>query len=1452
MPLTAFHPAVSAWFAGKFGAPTGVQARAWPAIRRGGHTLIAAPTGSGKTLAAFLAAIDELVREGEQRGLPDEARVLYVSPLKALSNDIHKNLEEPLAGIRDELFCQGKPDVDIRSLVRTGDTPQHEREKMRRSPPHIVVTTPESLFILLTSESGRRILSTVRSVIVDEIHAVAGTKRGAHLALSLARLDALCIEAGGRAPVRIGLSATQKPMDAVAQFLTGGADCTIIDTGHQRKRDLALALPRSPLEAVMANEVWAELYDQLAGLIAEHRTTLIFVNNRRHCERVARHLAERIGEEHVTSHHGSLSRKHRLQAEQRLKAGTLRALVATSSLELGIDIGEVDLVCQLGSPHGIGAFLQRVGRAGHAVHATPKGRLFPLSRDDLVECVALLDAERRGELDVLHIPDKPLDVLAQQIVAEVAGREWREDELFARLRAAWPYRELAREEYTAVVRMLAEGYTTRRGRRGAYLHRDAVNGVLRARRGARLTALTNGGVIPDQFDYEVVLLPEGFKVGTLNEDFAFESIPGDIFQLGNTAYRIRKVEQGKVYVEDAQGQPPNIPFWFGEAPGRSDELSKAVTRLRADLDRQLERGETAACDWLREELQLDEAAARQLADYANTSRAALTVLPTQERIVFERFFDEAGDQHLVIHSPYGSRINRAWGLALRKRFCRSFNFELQAAANEDCIVLSLGATHSFALEDVTRYLHSASVREVLTQALLDAPMFGTRWRWNASIALAVKRNFNGKRAPAPFQRSDAEDLLAVVFPDQLACAENLSAGYRDIPDHPLVRQTVHDCLHDTMDIAGLEKLLQRLEQGEVQVTCRDLAAPSPLACEILGARPYAFLDDAPAEERRTLAVRQRAVMGAEEAAALGRLDAEAIAKVRSEAWPEPRTADELHDALLVTGFLTEREGGAGRTEGFDFGWTHLFEELVRAGRAARITPPGGETLWIAAERLAWFRQLWPGIGTDPAREPLPDTAAEDEAAALRELLRGRLETLGPVTAEALAAPLGLRADDLNAALAALQTEGFVMQGRYTGAATEWCERGLLARIHRYTLKRLRAEIEPVAPAAYYRFLLHWQHAAGETIEGPEALAAVLEQLEGYPAAASAWESSLLPLRIRHYSADLLDRLCNAGRFVWTRLHPPRTGNESGGKQAAPVRNTPIAFVARAHMKHWRALAPAAGAEGLSGSAETVLDALREHGALFFADLEEASGLLHSQLENALAELVARGLVTADTFAGLRALISPQLRRADSRRLRRRASAPGVEDAGRWAKVFAGKASVGQAAQSEAQQSRNRRIDSEHVAHIAMVLLRRYGVICRRVLEREPLLPPWRELLYVFRRMEARGEVRGGRFVQGMSGEQFALPEAVGALREARKREDGEEIMLSAADPLNLIGIITPGKRLPALPGNRLLLRDGVPVAVRVGKQVEFLGDIDTAQEWRIRKLMMGPMKGGVVDQAKEA
>ncbi len=1472
MPMNTFHPAVRTWLETALGSPTPVQTRAWPANRTGEHTLIAAPTGSGKTLAAFLAAIDALAREGLERGLADETAVLYISPLRALSNDIQRNLQAPIEGIRSALADQGTADIEIRAWVRTGDTPARDRERMRRQPPHIVVTTPESLYLLLTSESGRRMLATVRTVIVDEIHAVAGSKRGSHLALSLERLAAIT----ERPPQRIGLSATQKPIGGIAAFLTGReGNCRIIDMGHVRERDLALEVPDSPLAAVMSNEVWEEVYDRLAAQVRAHRTTLIFVNTRRLAERVARYLAERLGAEAVTAHHGSLAREHRLDAEQRLKSGQLRALVATASLELGIDIGDVDLVCQLGSPRTIGAFLQRVGRSGHGVGRLPKGRLFPLSRDDLVECAALLECAQRGELDRIRIPEAPLDVLAQQIVAEVAaGGEYDEHALYRRFTAAWPYRDLGRETFTEVICMLADGVATQRGRRSAYLHRDAVNERLRPRRGARLTALTNGGAIPDQFDYDVLLQPQGLRVGSVNEDFAFESMPGNVFQLGNTAYRILKVESGRVFVDDAGGAPPTLPFWFGEAPARTDELSAAVSRLRASVDSRLAEGSVAeARRWLVDAHQLPPPAADQLVNYLALARAGLGALPTQEHLVLERFFDEVGDMHLVLHSPHGSRLNRAWGLALRKRFCRRFNFELQAAALEDSIVLSLGPTHSFPLEEVTKYLASNTARDVLTQAVLDAPLFATRWRWNASVALAMKRNHNGRRRPPQFQRQDAEDLLSVVFPDQLACAENL-AGAREIPEHPLVTQTLRECLAESMDVAALEALLRKLESNEITVAVRDLSAPSPLAEEVINAKPYAFLDDGAQEERRTLTIASGGGLDLDAAGTLARPAPAAIERVRSQLWPQPRDADELHDALVVLGFLTRAEGEGG-------GWRPLLGTLTAERRATELATPSGETLWVAAEpqpephRLHLDAAIGPAIkavGMDP----------DDADAALTELLRSRLEGLGPATATRLAAPLGVPVDHAQAALARLEGEGFALQGRFTTQVedpdeSEWCERGLLARIHRYSVQRRRAEAEPVSPRDYQRSLLSW-HGLTERPEGAEALAGALEQLEGFSVPAAAWESDVLPARIAGYVPHELDQLLASGRFTWLRLVPrpgdggPESGernqhvgrldsnlrwnDEVGGafphspgrRGARPVRSTPIVLMERASLPHWRAVLPAPDhtTMNLSTGAEQALAALRRQGASFFADLAQATGMLRTQVEEALGELVARGPSSADSFTGLRALIAPAHKRpsfAPRGRGRRRRSAPGVDAAGRWLSLAA------DTTPAEPERRPGRAMhDLETLEHIAWVLLHRYGVVFRKVLEREQALPPWRELLYVYRRLEARGEIRGGRFVDQFSGEQFAHPEAAGALTRMRREElTGNLVALSAADPLNLVGIITPGNRLPATGANRVLYRDGVPIAFYFNGECRFLEELAPAAQWQAQERLLrraGRVPGG--------
>jgi len=1498
--LASFHPAVANWFSRTFDAPTPPQEQAWPAIQAQRHVLIAAPTGSGKTLAAFLAAIEQLVREGvEGDGLPDETQIVYVSPLKALSNDIRRNLEAPLAGIRAELQALGLPDVDIRTFVRTGDTPQHERTAMRKRPPHIVVTTPESLYILLGSESGRKMLATTRTVIVDEIHAMVGTKRGLHLALSLERLEFLA----GRKLTRVGLSATQKPIEEVARFLVGSrqmdaagkADCIIIDSGHVRERDLQIEIPPAPLEAVMSGEVWTQVYDRLAELVAEHRTTLIFVNTRRHAERIARHLSERIGADAVTAHHGSMAKELRFDAESRLKNGQLRALVATASLELGIDIGDVDLVCQISSPRSIAAFLQRVGRSGHSVGGTPKGRLFPLSRDDLVECAALLDSVRRRELDRLTIPSKPLDVLAQQIVAEVAARDWDEEKLFELIRAAYPYRNLERREFDEVVRMLAEGFTTRRGRHGALIYHDAVNHQLRARRGAHLTALTSGGTIPDNADYQVILEPQATFVGTVNEDFAVESLQGDVFQLGNVSYRILRVEQGRVRVEDAHGQPPTIPFWLGEAPGRSDELSNGVSRLRSEIETRLAAADDAmptkasnaapsahidattstdsalkfltpsvaagmepALRWLVDEVGIQAPAAVQVVSYLSAARAALGALPTRATIIFERFFDETGGMQLVIHSPFGSRINRAWGLALRKRFCRSFNFELQAAATEDTIILSLTTVHSFELADVARYLHSNTMRPLLVQALCAAPMFTARWRWTAAIALALPRFRGGKKVAPQLARMAAEDLLTAVFPDQVACAENLP-GELEIPDHPLIQQTVRDCLEEAMDADGFERLLRGLESGDIRVITRDLTEPSPLALEVLTARPYAYLDDAPLEERRTQAVMSRRWLDPESAADIGKLDPEAIQRVREEAWPDATNADELHDALSWLTFLTNAEVGR------QPGWAELIDTLSKQRRVTHLSterlstaqakvPGTGEipktsspetSLWVTAERLPLFRALFPNAASNPPVE-VPSTYEREwtREEALVEVVRGRLEGVGPITSTAIADSLSLPVGSIEAALAVLQAEGFAMRGQFSPNAAadgEWCERRLLARIHRYTVKRLRAEIEPVEARDFLRFLFEWQRVTSEgRMEGPDAVGAILAQLEGFEAPASSWETEILPTRISEYEPAWLDEQCLSGRFIWTRLAQRKSDSE---RSAAPVRGTPIVLLGRRNARVWSSLTGSVDSSNLSSRAQVVVDYIRVHGASFFDEIADGASLLPSQAEEALAELVALGIVNSDSFGGLRALLIPSDRRrpTGSGRRRRRIALFGMDAAGRWALVRRQPVAETPPDTNEQTARPTERLqDEEAIEHVARTLLKRWGVVFWRLLAREAdWLPPWRDLLMCYRRLEARGEIRGGRFIAGFTGEQYAAPEAIGLLRDTRRKPHSRShVSLSGADPLNLLGILTPGARLPSLSGNRILYRDGIPVAVFAGGEVRFLEKMEAKEQWEAQNLLL--------------
>jgi ATP-dependent Lhr-like helicase len=1422
------HPLVLEWFVAKFGTPTEPQEQGWPHILADKTTLICAPTGSGKTLAAFLACIDRLVRKAIAGELEDKTEVLYVSPLKALGNDIQKNLDMPLGEILQLARQRGYLMPEIRTAVRTGDTLMHERRAMQKRPPHILVTTPESLYILLTAGKSREMLRTVRTVIVDEIHAVADDKRGSHLALSLERLDALTANRS----TRIGLSATQKPIELIAQFLAGANQPapSIVEIAQRRQFDLAVEVPASEIGPVASNEMWDEIYRRIADLVQQNRSTLIFVNTRRLAERVGHNLAAILGEDAVASHHGSLSRQRRLAVEGKLKAGEIRALVATASLELGIDIGSVDLVCQIGSPRSIAVALQRAGRAGHWRGAIPKCRFFATTRDELIECAALVRAIRRGELDRIQIPESPLDILAQQIVAACAAEDWQEDDLFALIRRAYPYRNLTRPQFDEILEMLSSGIAARRGRYGAYLHRDQVNGRLRGRRGARLAAITSGGAIPDNALYTVIAEPEHIVVGTVDEDFAVESLRGDIILLGNTSWRIRRVQSGSVSVEDAHGAPPNIPFWLGEAPGRTAELSAQIAEIRETIStltenispsqgRGISPAASPAVDWLKQECALEQLAAEQAVEYIVAGRAVLRAVPTQRTIVAERFFDESGGMQLVVHSPFGARINKAWGLALRKRFCRSFNFELQAAATDNGLNISLSEQHSFPLADVFHFLQPASVQELLEQAVLASPIFTTRWRWVAGRALALLRFMGGKKVPPQIQRMRSDDLLAAVFPEALACQENI-AGDIVLPDHPLVRETMKDALTEAMDIDGLKELLSQMASGEIQCLAVDTPVPSQFSHEILNANPYAYLDDAPLEERRARAVEMRRMLPDAILSEVGRLDPAAIAEVRQQAWPDVRDADELqdvlqtmivfpapadsslapHDSLAAADAATLREKWSESAQA----WPAYFAELADNRRVVRAYI-GNQCYRVAPEKAASFSAIFPAAQFESALPEIESPAPSRDDALLASVT-GWMAHIGPITSSALAAFLRIDSPDVEKVFLRLEAAGSILRGSFTtttaAAETEWCDRRLLARIHRLTLGTLRSQIQPATAAQFMRWLLRWQHVAPSTqVLGERGTLEILQQLQGYEAPANSWERHILARRIANYDPKVLDQLCLTGAIGWGRLSPhPATFEDrsSINRRVVPTSVAPIAFFVREDAD-WTISQHAGGnrevPHGLSQPAREALNYLRQRGASFFADLVRGTARLKAEMETALWELVTAGMITADGFDNIRALIDPKRRSGQGRGH----SARPRHSSGRWSLLYGN--------DDEAAADRTRAAEAT-----CWMLLKRYGVVFREVIARETIVPRWRELLIAFRRLEDRGEVRGGRFVSGFMGEQFALPIAVDSLRAMRAVESsGEIVAISAADPLNLAGILLPGARVSATSGKLVTFRDGVPM-----------------------------------------
>ncbi|MBI1348844.1 DEAD/DEAH box helicase [bacterium] len=1506
MPVD-FHPLIAEWFARKFAGPTEPQRWGWPVIAAGGHTLIAAPTGSGKTLTAFLAVIDRLFREAERGQLGNEIRVVYLSPLRALSNDMQRNLSGPLAEIAALAEERGLDVPPLRVGLRTGDTSASQRAALVRRPPHLLVTTPESLYLLLTSPKGREALRNVETVIVDEIHALVRDKRGSHMALSLERLQALI----GRPIQRIGLSATQKPLERIADFLVGtgspgiatpgleittggggapkeapGSDadsrglphsrsapatrkkrsqqralfdddadpetpsprgltsprspgCTIVDIGHQRQLDLGIEVPNESIGPVCTHEEWAVIHQRLGELIQSHRSTLIFVNTRRMAERLTHQLSELLGEEHVSSHHGSLSAEIREQTEQRLKTGQLKAVVATASLELGLDVGYIDLVIQMGSPRAIATFLQRIGRAGHSLHAIPKGRVIPLSRDELLECMALIRAVRHGVLDAVRIPVAPLDILVQQLVAEVTCEEWDADALFDLCRRADPFRHLTREVFEEVLQFLSEGLTERSGRARALIFYDRVGRRIKARPIAKSAAIGNAGAIPETGQYRVVAEPEHTVIGSVDEDFAVESQRGDIFLLGNTSWQIQHVRQGDVVVHDAHGAPPTIPFWFGEAPGRTIELSTEVSRLRDEIAARAT-DPAAAAEWVVNETTCPEHIAGSIVEYIRSEETAVGFVPGQTKILFERFFDETGGMQLVVHAPFGAPITRAWGYAMRKRFCRSFDFELQATADDDGFILSLGPQHSFPIESLFGMLTSENVEALLSQAILVEPTFQLRWRWNATRALLLQRMKFGKKVPPALQRFRADDLLTSVFPQLTGCLEN-HTGDIELPDHPLVRQTMHDCLHEAMDINGLIQVLRQIEAGDIKLIGRDTREPSPFCYELLNAYPYAFLDGGEIQERRTRVVSPGSAL-TPDMPALDWLDPAAIDQVVSEAAPLVRQRDELHDFLLSVGILpcTTLVGSSG-----DLAWHRLplqewqgyIRELTDERRVFTIPLPDGRKAWVPIER-------WPAVTLLYPEAKLPEDYAVpagvrtewDGVAARIFIARGWLEFCGPVTAAELANQLCWSESQTAAILEALEGEGVVMRGRYRQSSDDgpldWCHRRLLNRIHRRTIAGLRQQIEPVNVAAFQRFLFEYHGLAGsEPRSGASGLFEVLSQLQGLDLSAVAWERDLLSRRLKDYQPEWLDELCLTGEVGWGRLYPPKLAADRTTGTAL-TRVVPISLFLRGDLPWLLTRTESNAPEPLSSTAEEIREHLAAHGASFATDLLTTTRMLPTHLEESLGELISRGLVTSDTFAGLRSLIAEKtnvLGRPS------RSSPPGLARK-RVLGVVSGRWSIWRRPLlNDATVS-----DADRLQAWAWQLIRRWGVMFRDLLAQEDGAPKWWELAPIYRRLEARGELRGGRFITGVAGEQFALESTITQLR--KHRDTGlqpDMISISAVDPLNLVGVLSAPPRVPAQATNRVAYLRGVPAAALQGGEVVWLLKVSPQERQQLTAVLHG-------------
>ncbi len=1529
MSLESFHPIIREWFESKFRAPTPPQCHGWPRIAHEEHALIAAPTGSGKTLTAFLAIIDRLLKSLLSGEPINTTQIVYVSPLRALSNDMHKSLTGPLRELAETADRLGIKFPAISVGLRTGDTSSHERQKLNKRPPHILVTTPESLYLMLTAEKSRKNLKSVRTVIIDEIHALTRDKRGAHLSLTLERLEHLV----PHRLQRIGLSATQKPLERVAEFLVGQSDAratkahalsnvsprqkqlfplcideiceeatcadqvvkdvspnldqplspisdtkqsqidqspidqspidqptahllhhagvSIVDIGYHRTLDLQILTPDSELSAVCSHEQWAELNHQIVELINSHRSTLIFVNTRRMAERMSHQLTQILGDDAVSSHHGSLSAEIRLATEQRLKTGQLKAVVATASLEMGIDIGYIDLVIQIGSPRAISAFLQRIGRSGHALGLIPKGRLLALTRDELIEAMALIRAVKLGHLDSIQFRNAPLDVLAQQIVAEVCVEEWSTDALYDLCRSATPYQKLTRKDFDDILQVLSEGITHNNGRSHVFLHHDHVGKKVRARKGARITAVNNAGSIPEVGSYRVVTAEDKIVVGSVDEEFAVESSGGDIFLLGNSSWRIVGIRGGDLVVSDAHGAPPTIPFWQGEAPGRTFELSEEVSSLREELERriistyaQFEQSTQALeilVEPLSEQCCCSHDDARQASEYIAAQHAALGCVPSQKKIVFERFFDQTGGMQVVVHAPFGSRITRGWGLAMRKRFCRSFDFELQATADDDGFILTLGPQHSFPLESLFPMLTAANVRNMLEQAVIYVPTFQLRWRWNVTSGLLVERRRNGQKVPPPLQRFRADDLLTAVFPKLTGCQEE-HVGDHEFPDHPLVQQTLRDCMEEAFDLAAIENVLSAIERGEITMIARDTREPSPFSYELLNAMPYAFLDGGEVQDRRARAVQMKRSFSVESVSDLGRLDPLAIQTVVSDAQPQVRTPDELHDLLLGRIALPVNEAAS---------WMAMFHILAQDKRATQVTINLGDSsipslhVLVAAERLPAVKALDPAAQCQP-QVSVPQTVKHDwdDVTARVAIVRGLMELAGPLTTQTISIRTGFTYDQCFAALEALEGEGSLLRGHFTPECSseaspasssptdsaqttlplEWCHRRLLSRIHRLTVEGLRQQIEPVTLPTFMRFLTRHQGIlAGHHKQAVAGLFEVVAQLQGLDVQAAAWEPDVLAQRVADYQSAWLDELCFTGEVSWGRLFPPALSERKARPMVSLSKFAPISLYLRDDLGWLCLKTPPRELDDLSSPARQAVELLTSQGAIFATDLQHTMQLMPTQLTDVLGELVSRGVVTSDGFSGLRGLIGQQSASHAQQqlpRVMRQRQRHISGQTGRWSLLKLDSPSTP---------------STDHLEQWAWQLLRRWGVVFKDILQTEQGAPPWWQLVSLFRKLEARGEIRGGRFIKGVSGEQFASAETVSELRTLRDQPPEQELVyLSAADPLNLTGILGDDPRIPATTHNRLAYHNGHLAASLIAGELTFHRNMPQALQLELR------------------